>query len=111
MSDYFHDNYTIMISPKSDGDQRWARVVAGWSGSYTSGHSYKASSPINGVKITDEPYRNMYVYTESGSCYRLTVGGDRVGLSIAPLIKDASDHGWRCVETEAIARLFKRKTK
>lgn len=111
MSDYFPDNYTIMISPKSDGDKRWARVVAGWSGSYTSGHSWKASSPIVDVKITDEEARNMYVYTESGSCYRLTVGGDRVGFSIGHLIKEASDRGWRCVETEAIERLYYRRKK
>lgn len=111
MKEYFPDNYTIMLSPKSDGSQRWARVIAGWSGSYTSGHSWKASSPIVKIEVTAEKYRNMYVYTESGGCYRLTVGGDRVGLSIAHLIKDASKHGWRCVETEAIARLIKRKTK
>ena len=76
MNDYFPDNYTIMLSPKSDGDQRWARVVAGWSGSYLNGASWRTSSPIVDIKITDETYRNMYVYTRGGSCYRLTVGDD-----------------------------------
>lgn len=111
MNEYLPDNYTIMISPKSDGNQRRARVVAGWSGSYLNGLSWRVSSPIVNIKITDETYRNMYVYTESDSCYRLTVGHDRIGLSNGFKVKEGVDHGWRCVETEAIARLFKRGTK
>lgn len=63
MSDYFPDNWVVI---KFKGDDPHYRILAGWSGGYTTGDSWRLNSGIVRVEQTDHLYR---FYGSSGSCY------------------------------------------
>ena len=63
MSNYTPDNWVVI---KMDGDEPHYRVLAGWSGGYTTGDHWRVNSGI--TKVTED---NMYYYLSgsSGSTY------------------------------------------
>ena len=63
MSNYTPDNWVVI---KMDGDEPHYRVLAGWSGGYTTGDHWRVNSGI--TKVTED---NMYYYFSgsSGSTY------------------------------------------
>ena len=63
MSNYTPDNWVVI---KMDGDAAHYRVLAGWSGGYTTGDHWRVNSGI--TKVTED---NMYYYFSgsSGSTY------------------------------------------
>jgi hypothetical protein len=61
---YVPDNWVVI---KISGDKPHYRVLAGWSGGYTTGDSWRLNSGIVQVK-EDEYY--FYFYGSSGSCYQ-----------------------------------------
>ena len=63
MSNYTPDNRVVI---KMDGDEPHYRVLAGWSGGYTTGDHWRVNSGI--TKVTED---NMYYYFSgsSGSTY------------------------------------------
>lgn len=63
MNSYRPDNWVII---KFDGPDPHYRVLAGWSGCYTSGTSWKLNSGITKVEDHNDFYR---FYGSSGSCY------------------------------------------
>ena len=63
MSNYTPDNWVVI---KMDGDAAHYRVLAGWSGGYLDGNSWKVNSGIVRVEIDGDYYR---FYGLSGSCY------------------------------------------
>ena len=63
MSNYTPDNWVVI---KMDGDEPHYRVLAGWSGGYLDGNSWKMNSGIVRVEIDGDYYR---FYGLSGSCY------------------------------------------
>ena len=63
MSNYTPDNWVVI---KMDGDAAHYRVLAGWSGGYLDGNSWKVNSGIDRVETDDDYYR---FYGLSGSCY------------------------------------------
>ena len=63
MSDYTPDNWVII---KLKGDDPHYRVLAGWSGGYTTGYSWRLNSGITKVEEDDHYF---YFYGSSGSCY------------------------------------------
>ena len=63
MSNYTPDNWVVI---KMDGDEPHYRVLAGWSGGYLDGNSWKVNSGIVRVEIDGDYYR---FYGLSGSCY------------------------------------------
>jgi hypothetical protein len=63
MSNYTPDNWVVI---KMDGDEPHYRVLAGWSGGYLDGNSWKINSGIVRVEIDGDYYR---FYGLSGSCY------------------------------------------
>lgn len=63
MSNYFPDNWVVIFI---NGDQPHYKILAGWSGSYTSGDSWKLNSGITRVEKNDT---NYLFYGSSGSCY------------------------------------------
>ena len=105
MSNYTPDNWVVI---KMDGDKPHYRVLAGWSGGYLDGNSWKMNSGIVRVETDDDYY---YFYGLSGSCYschkesycirmnnahiwtRLqTIHGDKVKLM--PETTDWLTHDW-----------------
>ena len=63
MSNYTPDNWVVI---KMDGDTAHYRVLAGWSGGYLDGNSWKVNSGIVRVEIDGDYY---CFYGLSGSCY------------------------------------------
>ena len=63
MSNYTPDNWVVI---KMDGDEPHYRVLAGWSGGYLDGNSWKVNSGIVRVEIDGDYY---CFYGLSGSCY------------------------------------------
>lgn len=60
----YPDNWVII---KLSGDDPHYRVLAGWSGGFTTGDSWKLNSGITSV---DEDGHFYYFYGSSGSCYQ-----------------------------------------
>ena len=61
---HFPDNWTVI---KIKGDDPHYRVLAGWSGGYAQGDSWKLNSGI--VKVEDDDLHWLF-YGDSGSVYR-----------------------------------------
>jgi len=61
----YHPHNWVII--KINGDDPHYRVLAGWSGGYTTGDSWRINSGITKVEEDDGAY---YFYGSSGSCYR-----------------------------------------
>lgn len=64
MSTYCPDNWVVIFL---NGDDPHYRILAGWSGGYLSGDSWRMNSGIARVE-EDEYYFNFY--GSSGSCYQ-----------------------------------------
>lgn len=62
-SNYKPDNWVII---KFKGDDPHYRVLAGWSGGYMTGNSWRMNSGITSFREGDEHY---LFYGSSGSCY------------------------------------------
>tara|TARA_R110000868_G_scaffold23753_4_gene95045 strand:- start:484 stop:813 length:330 start_codon:yes stop_codon:yes gene_type:complete len=63
MNDYNPDNWVVI---KMDGDEPHYRVLAGWSGGYLDGDSWRMNSGITRVENDGDCYN---FYGASGSCY------------------------------------------
>jgi hypothetical protein len=63
MSNYKPDNWVVI---KIDGNEPHYRVLAGWSGGYLDGDSWKMNSGITRVEDDGDCYN---FYGSSGSCY------------------------------------------
>ena len=63
MSNYKPDNWVVI---KMDGDNPHYRVLAGWSGGYLHGDSWRINSCITRVEDDGDCYN---FYGSSGSCY------------------------------------------
>lgn len=59
----------IIIEVNHKGEQ-FQKIIAGWSGGYLYGNSWRMSSPIKEMNI-DIDSDKIVVYTETGSCYNL----------------------------------------
>lgn len=78
MSEYTPDNWVVI---KVGGNDPHYRVLAGWSGGYTTGDSWKLNSGIIKVKEDDRSY---YFYGHSGSVYRCGKGSYMIRMNTAP---------------------------
>lgn len=64
MSEYYPDNWVVL---KITSDYKTLyKVLAGWSGGYTTGDSWRMNSGVTRVEISDNSWR---FYGSSGSCY------------------------------------------
>jgi hypothetical protein len=72
MNNYFPDNWVVI---KLKGDDPHYRVLAGWSGGYTTGDSWRMNSGITRHEFDGDYW---YFYGSSGSFYKCYV--DSYGL-------------------------------
>jgi len=63
MSEYTPDNWVVI---KFNGDDPHYRILAGWSGGYLHGDSWRMNSGITRVDSDDDYY---YFFGSSQSCY------------------------------------------
>ena len=75
MSEYLPDNWVILRIKEGKGTFPFYKVLAGWSGGYLDGDSWRMNSGITRVE-DHETYYSFYGY--SGSVYK--VWKDRYGL-------------------------------
>src|SRR6056300_266090 len=67
MSDYTPDNWVILKIKEGKYDRGFYKVLAGWSGGYLDGDSWRMNSGITRVEEDGDYYK---FYGSSGSCYR-----------------------------------------
>lgn len=72
LNTYTPDNFVII---KIKGDDPHYRVLAGWSGGYTTGDSWRMNSGITRYEFDGNCW---YFYGSSGSCYKCYI--DSYGL-------------------------------
>lgn len=86
MRSYTPDKWSIIdYSPEYPHTDRYA-VLAGWGGSFTTGASWKRSSPILSVEEAEEAWN---VRTHSGALYILRKDGHGVTGQTASLAAEA----------------------
>ena len=80
---YFPDNWVVLKIKPSKGSFPIYKVLAGWSGGYTQGDSWRINSGI--TKVTLEGDNHFKFWGHSGSCYvchkdsyRLTMANSHV---------------------------------
>jgi hypothetical protein len=66
MSEYRPDNWVVLKIKDGKLDSGWYKVLAGWSGGYLDGDSWRMNSGISEVKVIGD-YIEFWGY--SGSCY------------------------------------------
>jgi len=64
--DYNPDNWVVLKIKEGKGTFPFYKVLAGWSGGYTQGDSWRINSGITEVKDEGDYYK---FYGNSGSCY------------------------------------------
>jgi hypothetical protein len=85
------DNWVIVESPNSSH----YRVLAGSSGGYLHGSSWKLNSGVVAVGYTSP---HLYFEGSSGSVYKLHEDSEIVRMNIAPTLAQLIDLGWKRVE-------------
>lgn len=82
---YTPDNWQIIqINPKDTSEAHY-RIIAGWSGSYMYGNSYKISSS---VKSVDDLVYNWKTHCSSGSVYMLRKNSEHVSAATVGVLKE-----------------------
>ena len=66
MTEYYPDNWVVLKIKKGKGTFPFYKVLAGWSGGYTQGDSWRMNSGVVRVEDSGEHWR-FYAY--SSSCY------------------------------------------
>ena len=73
---YTPDNWVIIEIPKEE--KTYYKVLAGWSGGYLDGDSWRMNSGITSVEEDDEYY---YFKGESGSVYKCWKDAEKVRMN------------------------------
>jgi hypothetical protein len=85
MSEYNPDNWVVLKVKEGKGTFPFYEVLAGWSGGYLSGDSWRINSGVTEVKDAGDYYE---FYGESGSCYRCHKEGYGLRMNNAGVYKD-----------------------
>jgi len=83
--DYYPDSW-VVVKVKDTGVYK---VLAGWSGGYLDGDSWRMNSGITSVADAGDYWR---FYGASGSCYVLHKKGHAMRMSIAGTYNQIKDH-------------------
>lgn len=89
MSDYYPDNWVVLkIKPSKDA-KPFYKVLAGWSGGYLNGDSWRMNSGITSVV---EENKSFEFYGESGSCYVCRKGAYRLTMANAGIYNQLNEN-------------------
>jgi hypothetical protein len=83
----FPDNWVI-LEINHNGEQ-FQKILAGWSGSYLYGDSWRMSSPIKELDKANSKW--ITVVTESGSTYNLSKPHQGLRMSIAGVYNELKE--------------------
>jgi len=93
MDDYYPDSWVI-LKIKLDGEIAY-RVLAGWSGGYLDGDSWRMNSGITRVV---EENKSWEFYGSSGSCYVCRKGAYRLTMATSGVYSKLKDRFGDAVE-------------
>lgn len=79
MNEYNPDNW-VVLKLNNEGETLY-KVLAGWSGGYLDGDSWRMNSGITEVKADSDGY--LFFYGSSGSCYQCHKDTYRLTMAIA----------------------------
>ena len=85
MSEYRPDNWVVLKVKEGKGTFPFYKVLAGWSGGYLSGDSWRINSGVTEVKEDGDYYE---FYGETGSCYRCHKEGYGLRMNNAGVYKN-----------------------
>jgi len=89
MSDYTPDNWVIIKIKEGKLDSGFYKVLAGWSGGYLYGDSWRMNSGITEIKEDGDYYE---FYGASGSCYRCHKRGYGLRMNNAGIWKQLEEN-------------------
>jgi hypothetical protein len=84
------------------------KVVAGWSGGYVHGDSWRINS---GIVSVDEDEKYYYFYGYSGSIYKCYKESNAFRMNIAPAVGIIKEQGGYSVDVEEVVKYFEDKEK
>ena len=84
----FPDNW-VLLEINHNGEQ-FQKILAGWSGSYLYGDSWRMSSPIKELVVKNNS-KWITATTESGSTYNLSKPHQGLRMSIAGVYNDLKE--------------------
>ena len=84
----FPDNW-VLLEINHNGEQ-FQKILAGWSGSYLYGDSWRMSSPIKELDVKNNS-KWITATTESGSTYNLSKPHQGLRMSIAGVYNDLKE--------------------
>ena len=85
MSEYRPDNWVVLKVKEGKGTFPFYKVLAGWSGGYLQGDSWRLNSGVTEVKEDGDYYE---FYGETGSCYRCHKEGYGLRMNNAGVYKN-----------------------
>jgi len=93
MSEYTPDNW-IIVKFNTEKHGIFYKVLAGWSGGYLHGNSWKLNSGITSIKDSGDYW---LIHGYSGSTYKCHKQSEFVRMNTAGVLKQLLDSG-QCVE-------------
>ena len=90
---YNPDNWVVVKSP-TDGHMR---VLAGWSGGYTQGDSWRLNSGITKCEETEDTFE---FYGSSGSVYSCNKDSYRLRMNNASVWYQLEELGWELMDED-----------
>jgi len=80
---YQPDNWIILKVAAED--ESYYKVLAGWSGGYLDGDSWRMNSGITEIEVSNNYYDFI---SDSGSIYRCAIKGEIVRMNIAEVLTE-----------------------
>lgn len=87
--DYTPDNWVILKIKAGKYDRGFYKVLAGWSGGYLYGDSWRMNSGVTRVEENGDYYE---FYGSSGSCYRCHKKGYRLTMAKAGIYNQLKEN-------------------
>ena len=98
MSEYIPDNWVVVKIPTAlTASGYYYKVLAGWSGSYLYGDSWRVNSGITEC-VREEPY--YLFYGSSGSCYKCHENRYGLRMSNSGVFNDMKSGGCTLVDED-----------
>ena len=85
MSEYSPDSWVVLKVKAGKGTFPFYKVLAGWSGGYLDGDSWRINS---GITLVFDREDEIHFHGESGSLYRCPKGAYGLKMSTAGIYKD-----------------------
>lgn len=97
MTHYVPDNWVAMEVPGGH------KIVAGWSGGYLNGNSWRVNSGIKSIVETDTSF---LVHGFTGSVYECRKSSECIRMNMMYIVRGLEDRGAKVVDISTIVELY-----